>query len=343
MTDNPPATGPGSKDPNDADVLPTPVTRGRDQALWLGVFLVVGLVAVLGALFILTDAAVFRGRYIVKTNVADAGGIRRGDPVQMNGVNIGRVQRFTLHDLNGIRQVEIRLELEGEYDNIPKDSTVELVSAGPLGGMKAEIHPGAQKGFLTGGEVLPGKTEPGMFENVDELALDAKRVMTDTSKTLNRVQAILSDTMVKNVEATTTSAEASTRELRALLAQLSGTVKEQRQQLSTLTASLQRSSAGLEKVTTGPELDRARARLDAMTEKMQVVSESLDRTSKSLETVVGRMDRGEGTLGKLSKDEELYRNLNQAALNMSKATANANTLIEDIKRDPRKFLKMSVF
>ena len=341
MTNTPPVPAPENQ-AADAD-LPTPVTRGRDQALWLGVFLVLGLVAVLGALFILTDAAIFRGRYIVKTNVPTAGGIRRGDPVQMNGVNIGRIQRFFLHEEPGVRKVEIRLEIEGEYDNIPADSTVLLESAGMLGGMRAVIVPGKSPTYLKGGEVLPGVTKAGMMDSADELAADAKRVADEATKTLTRMQSLMSDTTIRNVEATTTSAEASAREMRKLLAELSGTVQEQRKQLGTLQASLQKSSAGLEKVMTGPELERARARLDVTTEKMQASSESLDRSSKALETVMGRMDRGEGTLGKLSKDEELYKNLNQAALNMSEATANANKLIEDIKRDPKKYFKMSVF
>jgi ABC-type transporter Mla subunit MlaD len=55
-------------------------SRGRDQAVWVGFFLVVGIIAIFAALFILTDAAFFRGRYIVSTVVTDAGGIRRGDP-----------------------------------------------------------------------------------------------------------------------------------------------------------------------------------------------------------------------------------------------------------------------
>ena len=244
MTTTPPVPAPENQ-ATDAD-LPTPVTRGRDQALWLGVCLVLGLVAVLGALFILTDAAVFRGRYIVRTNVPDAGGIRRGDPVQMNGVNIGRIQRFFLHEEPGVRKVEIRLELEGEYDNIPTDSRVVLESAGMLGGMRAVIVPGQASTYLKGGEVLPGTTKGGMLESTDELAADAKRVADEATKTLTRMQSLLSDATIKNVEATTTSTEASAREMRTLLADLSATVREQRKQLSTLQTSLQKSSAGLE-------------------------------------------------------------------------------------------------
>ena len=55
------------------DLPPAPPARGAGMAAWVGVFLVIGLVATLGALFIFTDAAIFRGRYIIATTVADRG------------------------------------------------------------------------------------------------------------------------------------------------------------------------------------------------------------------------------------------------------------------------------
>src|SRR5688572_1101532 len=148
-------------DRDDEDVDPSPPEdqkdaappSGANQTLWVGLFLILGLVALLAALFVLTDAAIFRGRIIVSTHVANAGGIRRGDPVQMLGVNIGRVQRFRI-DKDG---VEIRLELEGEYP-VPKDSHVLLKSSGLLGGMVADIVPGNSTERLRNGDTLPGKS-----------------------------------------------------------------------------------------------------------------------------------------------------------------------------------------
>jgi hypothetical protein len=43
------------------------------------------------------------------------------------------------------------------------------------------------------------------------------------------------------------------------------------------------------------------------------------------------------------RDEELYRNMNAAMLNMNQATVNINKLSEEVRRDPRKYLKLSVF
>ena len=117
---------------------PPPPSRGKHREAWVGLFVVAGIAATVILLAVMTDAALFRGRYIVTTNVPNAGGIRKGDPVQMRGVNIGRIIGFGI----GQKDVDVRLEIEGEY-KIPKDSRVEVKASGLLGGMVAEVIPGA--------------------------------------------------------------------------------------------------------------------------------------------------------------------------------------------------------
>ena len=314
-----------------ADLPPAPPTRGRDQAVWVGFFLVLGLIAILAALFIMTDAAFFRGRYIVSTTVDNAGGIRRGDPVQMRGVNVGRVQRFKISK----DHVVIRLELEGEYD-VPADSHVELKSGGLLGGTVADIVPGDADKYVHNGDTLPGRTVTGISDAADRIAGQAEKVMGQLDK-------ILTDATVKNVTATAQNAEASSRDLRKMIGDVSTAVTEQRKQLQSLEASLQRSSAGLEPVTTGPELDRALKRLDTLGERMDTMSASLNRSAGSVEGVTGRFARGEGSLGKLMTDDALYRRLNEAVTNMNQATQSMNSLAQDIQKNPKKYINLKVF
>ena len=316
--------------PEERDAATRPLT-GSNQTLWVGFFLILAILAGLAALFILTDAAIFRGRYIVSTTVPDAGGIRRGDPVQMLGVNIGRVQRFKI-DPKG---VEIRLELEGEYD-VPADSEVVLKSSGLLGGMVAEIVPGKATLELKGGDTLPGRTDEGMMDSVNRLAGEAEKVLT-------RVQSVLSDANVESIGSTTRNLDASSGQMRKLLADMNVAVNDQRRELKALTASLQRSAEGFEKVATGPEIQRTVKQVDAAAARIDTVMASLERTSTAVEAVMARLDRGEGTLGKLMRDEELYRNMNAAMLNMNQATVNINKLSEEVRRNPSKYLKLSVF
>jgi len=303
---------------------PPPPARGRDRELKVGALVIVGVVSIFVALFTLTDAAMFRGRYIIGSTVPNAGGIRRGDPVQMHGVNIGRVMGFEISQAG----VKVSLEIEGEYP-IPRDSRLELRSSGLLGGMVANVVPGSAKEVLRRGDEIPGGIASGVFEQVDELAGAA-------SKAVDRMQALLSDETVTNVQE-------GSGELRQVLQEMQATVAEQRKDLLALTRSLRRSAEGIEPVTTGPELKRSIERMDALTARMDEVIGSLDRSSRSLETVMGRIERGEGSLGKLTTDEQLYVNAAEAAASLSKAAEELRQLATDVRNQPKKYLKISVF
>lgn len=292
-------------------------SRSRRREVWTGVFVIAGVLAVLVALFTLTDAATFRGRYIVTTVVPDAGGIRRGDPVQMRGVNIGRVQRFTMVP----EGVAIRLELEGDY-RVPRDSRVLLRAAGVLGGVVAEVEPGSSADALRGSDLLPGTRVGGVFDLADDVG-------TRASDVLERIKAALND---RTVSALGDGAA----ELRVLLAELNQLAAEQRRGLVELTSSFSRSAAGVERVAAGPELARIVERLDAAATKTEAVTASLGRASASLEVMLARLERGEGTLGRLSTDESLYNNVSQAA-------ASLDALLTDVRANPERYFRVRIF
>jgi phospholipid/cholesterol/gamma-HCH transport system substrate-binding protein len=293
---------------------PRPTAR---REVRVGFFVLAGFLAVVIALFTLTDVSPLRGRINVSTVVPDAGGIRKGDPVQMLGVNIGRVRGFEMAPGG----VAVHLEMQRQYP-VPIDSRVELVSSGLLGGTVAEVIPGDAQELVRSGGVLAGVTGGGLMDTAGDLGTRAEDV-------LGRVQTMLSD---QTVGAVNTSA----LELQRMLADLSALAAQQRQELAVLSASLRRSAAGVEAASTAPELVASIQRLDAMTQRLDTTIGSLDRTSTSLESVIGRMERGEGTLGRLSRDDELYNNLNQAA-------ANLNFLATDIRENPRRYINVRVF
>jgi phospholipid/cholesterol/gamma-HCH transport system substrate-binding protein len=301
-----------------------PAQRGRDRELWVGLFVIGGVAATLIVLFTMTNAALFRGRYIVTTVVKDAAGIRKGDPVLMRGVNIGRVLKFDIDK----DQVALRLEIEGEY-RVPKDSRVEIKSIGLLGGMAADVLPGQSSELIHGGQTLPGGVGPGVLDKVNELSGSADQALA-------RVQALLSDTTVRNVEA-------SSIELNGLLKELHSVTSEQRGELQKLTTSLRQTTESLQKATSGPELEQSVKRMDAITKQLDDASASFARSSRLAEAIMARIDRGEGALGKLSKDEALYTNANEAVMSLNKAAAEMAKLAEDVRQQPKKYLKFSVF
>ncbi len=310
-------TEPGSAAGRETEWMDALPSRKRGREAWVGLFVVAAVLATLTALFTLTDASLFRGRYVTLVRVDQANGIRRGDPVQLRGVNIGRVKSFIIDDGG----VLVRLEIEGEYP-IPEDSRVQLVSSSLLGGMAAHVIPGNAEERAGRDDVLQGSVPGGMMSTAENLGGDAELV-------LQRIQALLDPGTVDAVGA-------GAIELRDLLTELSALAAEERESLRALTASLRRSAAGLEGATTGPELERVIAQLDAMTANAAETAAASSRAARSLETVLGRLERGEGTLGRLSTDPALYDDLQSAAAGIS-------ALVEDIRANPSRYIDLRVF
>ncbi len=291
--------------------------RSSMREVWVGVLAIVGVLGTLIALFTLTDASMFRGRYVVTSVVSDAGGLRRGDPVQMRGVNIGRVQDFSI----GAQGVAIRLEIDGEY-GIPEGSRMVLQSSGLLGGRVADIVPGGAPGDVAGGDTIPGYSPTGFSEATEDLTQGAQTA-------LERINTLLSEPTVDAVGQ-------SAQELRSSLGGLSAMIDQQRGQIAALVSSLQASASQLQDATAQGQLTQVTNNLQQMSERLDATSRSVQQASSSLETVLGRMERGEGTLGRLSKDEALYDNLNAAAVSL-------HTLLDDVRANPKKYLNVKVF
>jgi phospholipid/cholesterol/gamma-HCH transport system substrate-binding protein len=294
-------------------------TGGKEAKV--GFFVLLGLISFVVVLFWMTDPATLRGRYLVVTTVDDAGGVRAGDPVQMQGVNIGRVHDF---EMVGPGRVDITLEIEGEW-SIPEGSRTVFGEAGLFGGRTMVIERGSSPNMVQAGDTLRGEGAAGggLLGSVDELSAQAGSVLT-------AIDSLLNPTTIGNVQG-------SARELEQLLTELSAVTREQRATIGELTETLSRAASGLETAAgAGPDVARAAARADSAMAVLTATSENIDAATTSLRSVLARMDAGEGTLGRLSTDDALYVNLNEAVQSI-------NALVQDLQANPNRYINLSIF
>ncbi len=318
MTDERREPGKGVSDEELMAALPK---EGGAKNARVGLFVLLGLVSFVIVLFWMTDPATFRGRYKIVTTVADAGGVRSGDPIQMYGLNLGRVHDF---EISGPGRVNITMEIEGRWE-IPVDSRARFGASGIFGGRTLVIEPGEASQMLQPWDTIPGESPAGegMLGAVDELSGQAGTVM-------ERINQLLDQETIGSVQG-------SARELEQLLTELSAITQEQRGGLGELTASLRRSAAGLEEAAaSGSDVARAVARADSAMANLESTSQTLDAAASSLREVLARMERGEGTLGRLSTDETLYVSLTTAAESL-------NALLIDLQANPRRYISLSIF
>lgn len=314
---------PSTKTPTDQEIRQAIPQQIRGREARVGLFVLAGSIAALVTLYMLTDPATFRGRYMVTTSVENAMGLRNGDPVQMRGVNIGRVHQFDLTESTS--EVIVVLEIEGEW-GIPEGSHTRLVSTGLLGGRTVEVVPG------TGPRVpalahLPGTVVKGLFDDTESLGEKGELV-------LDRIGALLSDSTI-------TALGGSIQSLQTLLSELADVTRSESGTIKDMIASLNRAAQGLEGMTatgprTGAELASAVTYADSLLQHMNQASVRLDQAAGSLEVIMARMERGEGTLGQLSTNDSLYHTL-------TATVESVRLLMVDLRENPGRYINLSIF
>ncbi|HCC69167.1 MAG TPA: hypothetical protein DEP99_04700, partial [Nitrospiraceae bacterium] len=76
--------------------------------------------------------------------------------------------------------------------------------------------------------------------------------------------------------------------------------------------------------------------LKSFFQKSNVFIQKLDQSSEKADSILEGLRRGEGSAGKLLKDDKLY----EEAMIFFK---NANELVKDIEENPSKYFKFSLF
>ena len=320
MSDSEKNVGTGRDTPTDAELLSAVPPRATGRQARLGLFVIMGLLSFVVVLYWMTDPATFRGRYLLVTTMEDAGGVRGGDPVSMKGIIIGRVHDF---ELIGGERVTITTEIEGKW-KIPVGSRARLGASGLFGGRTLVIDPSDATEYYGGNDTVQSADAQvvDLLDSAGELSSQAGDVMT-------QIKSLLSAETIGAVQG-------SARELEVLLTEFGDGVREQREALGSLTESLNRSAKGLEDATTGPELARAVARADSAMAMLTNTGDHLNTAAESLRLVLGRIERGEGTLGRLVQDDALY-------LSLTSAAESVTAFLTDLQENPSKYINLSIF
>ena len=306
---------------SDTEIAQAVPPSARVRQLRVGAFVILGLAGFFIVLFTMTSPATFRGRYTVFTHVDDAGGMRRGDAVTMRGVHIGRVRAFDLTQETG---VVLSLEIERGW-SIPVGSRTEVRSMGFLGGMVVAVVTGPGPGFVEPGALLPGESVGGVLDVAGDISTDAADVLA-------RAQALLSDSTLAGTE----EAVAAIRDVFVGLAGMLDTADVLVADARTVLETLRESAAAAAEVTGADELRNILALAEATMASLERTSGTLEGSAASAGVVLGRIERGEGTLGKLSTSDSLYDAYTDLAVSLRE-------LVDDVKERPRRYISLRIF
>jgi phospholipid/cholesterol/gamma-HCH transport system substrate-binding protein len=126
----------------------------KSLELWVGLFVAAGILALAMLAFKvgnLTTADVVDG-YQVKANFDNVGGLKVKAAVTVAGVRVGRVTGIAFD--SDKYQAVVTMDIDGQYKNIPADSTANILTSGLLGDQYIGVEPGGEEAYLKDGDTI---------------------------------------------------------------------------------------------------------------------------------------------------------------------------------------------
>lgn len=276
----------------------------------------VGLLVVLGVTAFIVGGMWLKGSAIgnaprVAIAYADVQTLKEGSPVNVSGAVIGRVESIRLERPG---RVLVEITYDDELVTPTTEATAALVGVGLLGDMAIDFDPG-NGAPLGPDQVIEGTTASGLMDIGGKLAEQA-------STTLASLNQMLDTAMISDLRKTL----ASTQRLMAYLADArNGPTAE----VGATMRQLQVTAARLDSTMAAIDAATLTARVDTTLKQAGNASDRLAGLTARMDTLLGRVTRGEGTLGKLMADTTLYAELTRT-LNATSA------LIDSLANHPEK-------
>lgn len=290
------------------------------QEVRVGLLVLVGFVVFTGFMFWLTGRSLVSKSVAVSVVFKDVSGLKEGDPVRVSGVKKGRVGPVRLQRVG---HVGVTLQLDPEV-RPHKDARATVASADFLGAKYVDYDPGVSDTLLARGEAIQGLTEEQFADVAQGAARSAQELIANVNKGLNPGQ------LASDIHATLIATQ---RGMNALTQAANGPAVQQTQ--ATL-KSLERVMSRLDTLLGNANVVNSGKRLDTLSTNLTQLTRSLSDATGSLKGLLDKMDKGEGTLGRMATDSMLYKNLNATLKSLSE-------LLTDLKERPGRYLTVKVF
>lgn len=263
-------------------------------------------------------------------------GLAQSAAVSINGLKVGQVDKIIPQTAkDGKISFVVKITVDNKFE-FSKNSTLEIFEPGLMSGKEMRVN------LMYGGVTAKdGDTLKGAFKlgTLGSLSSQVGPVKDQLQVVLHRVDSLMANAN-QIVDAQNRA------EIRALLSNLNKTVGALETTAGSVNNLVGHNDPKLQKVLDDASLtmQSGKVTLDKYgnlaqsidTKQLNATIASLDATVGKLNQVIGGIDKGEGSLGKLMKDEQLYNNLNSASSNL-------NSLIEDMKANPKRYINFSVF
>jgi phospholipid/cholesterol/gamma-HCH transport system substrate-binding protein len=284
------------------------------QEVGVGALVLVGVAVLLVGLFWLTGKSLGTSGIKVDVMFESVAGLKQGDPVLVSGVKKGRVARVNLE-----RVKSVRVTLDLSSDVAPRiDASAAVVALDLFGAKFIDYNPGSREERLADGHSITGSHAPDIADVAQGVATRANELMENAANIVSdRLGEDIHNTLVVTQRAMTTL---SNMPEGPFITQTTRTLQATERVMQRVDSML---GSG-----TGTNID-------SISKNLATLTNHLTHTTAQLDTLLSRINRGEGTLGRMAADTAMYANLRDLS-------AALTALLTDLKEHPDKYMKPGI-
>jgi phospholipid/cholesterol/gamma-HCH transport system substrate-binding protein len=296
----------------------------RRNEVSVGVLITVAvIVLVLGTLWLARGG--LKSGYSLHTRFAWGQNLKQGQPVLLAGVTVGYVGDVNLRRAG---YLDVLLRINDEY-KVPKKSTATVKAIGIFGDVAVALTP-------------PVPAPPTDYADGD--TVPAGVPAADIDQIMNRVDSIGRDVGALTAALRTQVVEAGTLKdihraiasASALSAQLQGVIVEQNRNMTATMGSFRDAAGHMSRLVDSAQIAATMANIRETSANAARLSANIDSTNNQLRALLTQAQSGNGTIGKLLSDSLLYRDIRHSV-------ASLDSLINDFKANPKKYINLRIF
>jgi phospholipid/cholesterol/gamma-HCH transport system substrate-binding protein len=295
----------------------------------LGMAIFAAVIVFVGGIIYLRGVDFQKREYTLTILYNNVNGLQEGNPITIAGLAVGKVEELRL--IGTAISVTVQIQNKVQF---PVDSKAYIKSSSLMGGKLIAITPGIESEVLHNGDTLTGSYEADLTELTSTLAPISSNILG----ILERVNTTFDEKTRRNIQNILADVNRSSSELERIIRDEGQRLDFAIGNFASFSSNLSRFAINLDSIALSQRtnLDTSMATIRIVTYNLQQASENLRSTTQSLDVVLGKIQKGHGTLGKLVHEEKLYNDIDSLASNL-------NLLVKDLRENPGKYVKVSVF
>ncbi len=254
-------------------------------------------------------------------------GLETSAPVTINGLVVGKLNGISIDDATG--KLKVELQISSDFP-ISKSSVVSIYEPSFIGGKQVKIIPDlADKTMAESGDILQGSVVPGLTQvlgqKLEPLQLKIEAMIVSADSLIGNLNQVLDAKTKENLKSTIANLDKTMVEFHGASKSLNGMLAENKTKISSTMTNLEKASTNFSSISDS----LAKANLGKTVKDLQ-------KTLATVDKIMSDMEAGNGTMGKLLKDDALYNNL-------SKTSKELDLLLEDVRLNPTRYINVSLF